>query len=95
MPRVKAFVHDFIMMMKLSYQKIFPFMFCTIFLLMFWALVLTLILYALVGNNNAETEEQEKIDSNLKIVMTFLLSLMLTVDVSGNSLTIIALCYVR
>ena len=86
------------MILRLFYQKIFPLVFCTLFLLVFWALVLVLIVYALSENDDKEEEEIEEnegIDPTLKIVMTCLLSVMLTVCVSGNSLTIIALSYVR
>ena len=86
------------MVLREFYQKIFPFVVCTLFLLVFWALVLVLVVYALSENDDKEaeeTEEQTEIDPTLKIVMTCLLSVMLTVCVSGNSLTIIALSYVR
>ena len=142
-------------------KKIYPFVFCIVFMIVFWALVLTLIFFAFSENdgrynkefhNITETEESkrygktinedssqysgrgnrqrgkhmwtnasdntstsmdyigvfwwqtqeilvraepEEIHPTLKIVMTCLLSLMLTVNVSGNALTLLALSYVR
>ena len=132
-------------MKRQDVEKVTPFVFCILFLLVFWALVSTLIYFALTGNeeelkregknvssysgrgnrqrgklmwvNSSEdvlpgtvdysgvywwqTDEllvrsaPEEINPNLKLILTCLLSLMLTVCVTGNSLTLLALSYVR
>ena len=132
-------------MKRQDVEKVTPFVFCILFLLVFWALVSTLIYFALTGNeeelkregknvssysgrgnrqrgklmwvNSTEDVLQETVDysgvywwqtdellvrsapeeinPNLKTILTCLLSLMLTVCVTGNSLTLLALSYVR